>query len=524
MAGPRILSAPGRGARGAAARDPVHTTLPPGPGLGHSAGAAGPHFPTHRVPEGLVADPRAPDAHRLPAEGGRPACSSEKSNCGINDRGRKRRPDGRDGGPRSCCARSWEVARPAATLTEKPAQKGQEWRTRAEVVSASAAKLTATMRQPSAICVAPSASTMRERPGHWRRRDRLRGSAAGRGARGPLAGGIAPAPARLAPLPPAGAASPHRGSEATCAGRGRGDGDGLPAGPGGCGGRSPGAGRGAARPQPLPAPVSMPPPPPPLRRAARRAALRCAFSRPPARSPARTRVRAPPSAGASPAAARCAGPVRAGSGWAQVRPRRRRRRRRARGSEWAPQAGRGRQRGTLRGWRRWRGLGAGPRAEPEASPGGARALGAGARGDRGARRAAQVRAIPTRSAPGVEARPLQRVPRRSALPRCRSSPASRPAPGRRALKDAAPKPPRVHHGVCHPPVTGRARDPSKKFGPKTTGLDKALNTCSSASLEYQERLQALVAIFRLGARWVRRLWDGRGGRGLVDPWGQTPRC
>ena len=48
-------------------------------------------------------------------------------------------------------------------LTENPAQKGQEWRTRADVVSASAAKLTATMRHPRVICDTPSANKRRFR-------------------------------------------------------------------------------------------------------------------------------------------------------------------------------------------------------------------------------------------------------------------------------------------------------------------------------------------------------------------------
>ncbi|KAJ1180915.1 hypothetical protein NDU88_006126 [Pleurodeles waltl] len=64
-------------------------------------------------------------------------------------------------------------------LTEKPAQKGQEWRTRAEVVSANAAKLTATMRQPSTICETPRESMIRERVRYSRRRDKLREMVAG---------------------------------------------------------------------------------------------------------------------------------------------------------------------------------------------------------------------------------------------------------------------------------------------------------------------------------------------------------
>ncbi|MEJ1270699.1 hypothetical protein NN561_001526 [Cricetulus griseus] len=179
-----------------------------------------------------------------------------------------RAPTRRGPRPRQCSSRS-QPAPPPQTLTEKPAQKGQEWRTRAEVVSASAAKLTATMRHPSAICVAPRARTMRERPGHSRKRDRLRGSACGRGVRGPPAGGIAPL--KLSPR-----CAPYRGAEASCAGCG----DRLPADSRGCDARPPRAGRAgqkAGLPQPAPVPAPMPPP---LRRARRpRGALSRSFVR-----------------------------------------------------------------------------------------------------------------------------------------------------------------------------------------------------------------------------------------------------
>lgn len=64
-------------------------------------------------------------------------------------------------------------------LTEKPAQKGHEWRTLGEVVRASAAKLTARIRLPRTICETPRASMIRVRVRYSLSRDRLRDSDAG---------------------------------------------------------------------------------------------------------------------------------------------------------------------------------------------------------------------------------------------------------------------------------------------------------------------------------------------------------
>lgn len=64
-------------------------------------------------------------------------------------------------------------------LTEKPAQKGHEWRTLEDVVSARAVKLTARMRLPRTIWETPNANMIRVRVRFSRSRDRLRDSDAG---------------------------------------------------------------------------------------------------------------------------------------------------------------------------------------------------------------------------------------------------------------------------------------------------------------------------------------------------------
>lgn len=72
-------------------------------------------------------------------------------------------------------------------LTEKPAQKGHECRTRGDVVSARAAKLTARMRLPRTIWETPRASMIRVRVRNSLSRDRLRDSDAGLRDPGPAA-------------------------------------------------------------------------------------------------------------------------------------------------------------------------------------------------------------------------------------------------------------------------------------------------------------------------------------------------
>lgn len=77
-------------------------------------------------------------------------------------------------------------------LTENPAQKGHECRTRGDVVRAKAAKLTARMRLPRTIWDTPRASMILVRVRYSLSRDRLRDSEAGLREPGPL----------MPPLPP----------------------------------------------------------------------------------------------------------------------------------------------------------------------------------------------------------------------------------------------------------------------------------------------------------------------------------
>lgn len=174
--------------------------LPGGPTQRCGAGTSPASVAPRDRPAGERRGPKAP----VPPPASRPQ-------PGLAAPRRRRRPRGdrwawlTAAGPRGCG--SARTPSRAPRLTEKPAQKGQEWRTRAEVVSARAAKLTATMRQPSTICVTPSASMARERARCSRKRDRLRDSAVGLRERAPPGGRAGPPPTGILRRAPHGAAS-----------------------------------------------------------------------------------------------------------------------------------------------------------------------------------------------------------------------------------------------------------------------------------------------------------------------------
>lgn len=206
--GSAVTPLPGSGTgRGGGSTRPVMNTVHPNEDTSHLTVSHG----------GAGKEPRPPAPLLRTARRTRPQSAAAPQRPHPTLWVRNRSPQARaPQGPATACGGAWLRAAPppfprAPRLTEKPAQKGHEWRTRAEVVSARAAKLTATMRQPSTICVTPRASMARDRARCSRKRDRLRDSAVGLRERAPPGGRAAPPPPTgILRWAPHGAAGRHR--------------------------------------------------------------------------------------------------------------------------------------------------------------------------------------------------------------------------------------------------------------------------------------------------------------------------